>query len=300
MIVDQVSQTTKEMLCEHRQHSSQILSSVTHMVQLIEESPSTRAALNVSLGNFRQLTLEPASQINDTGALIPRSRLLQPDGTASTSVVRISKIQKATICTSYCACKCHRFRHIRPPRILSNIFGYGYVEAAGSFFWKTQCDTLLCKAHVAPRHVSVQYRLPQWLASRMIVMWFTSCPPCSPELLLRVPRVVDRRNAAFEEIWLDSDLESWKVAIMKGDCTPYDVNDRGESLLTVRTSMKTLTLKRLINNKNYPVALFILPLGPSISSFKLSRILETIICHARGWAHNLGKPNYSHKPVPIY
>ena len=250
--MDLVSQAQNQILSEQRQYNNQVLSAVAHLVQLVEESPSTRAALTSSLGNFRQLTLEPASEANDTAALIPRCKTFQPDGTASTSVFSFSKVQKAAVCTAYCACKCHRFWQFRPPKILSNILGHGYVETAGSFFRKTQCDTLLCKTSVALR-VSVQYRLPQWLASRMIVMWLTSSPPCSPELLLRVPRVVDRENAAFRAVFC-IDVEVLEHAVTKGDCTPYDVNEDGDTLISVRTAMKTLKLKRPITDKNHPVA----------------------------------------------
>ena len=251
MSVNQISQNVVELLSEQRQNSNQMLSAFAHLVQLIEESPSTRAALNGSLGKFRQLTLAATSQANDTEALIPRSRIPQPDGTPSTNVFCITKVQKAAICTAWCACKCHRSRIIEPPRILSNVFGHGYIETAGSFFRETQCDTLLCKSRVAPR-VSVQYNLPQWLASRMIVMWLASCPPCGPELSLRVPRVVDSTNAAFAAI--DSDVESLKLAITKGDCRPDDVNEFGDNLLGVSTAMKILTFNRLNNDMIDPVA----------------------------------------------
>ena len=237
--VDQVSQNMEELLSHQRQNSNQMLSAFAHLVQLIEESPSTRAALTGSLGNFRQLTFEPVSQPNEMGALTTRSKAFQPDGT-SASVTRVSKVPKATFCTAYCACKCHHFRRIGSPRMLSNIFGHGFAETAGSFLRRTQCDTVLCKAQAAPR-VSVQYRLPQWLASRMVVMWLTSCPPCSPELLLRVPRVVDRRNEAFQA--MHSDVESFELAITRGDCTPYDVNENGENILSVGTTMKTFPIK---------------------------------------------------------
>ena len=235
MSINQVSQAQNRILSEHQEHSNQILSAVAHLVQLVEESPSTRAALSGSLGNFRQLTLESASEVNDTQALFTSSKTLQPNGTTSTSVLSVGRVQKATICAVNCACKCHRFRQIAPPRILANAFGYGYVETAGSFFRKTRCDTLLCRARATPR-VEVQYRLPQWLASRMIVMWLSSCPPRSPELLLRVPRVVDSENAAFGAI--RSDVESFKLAITKGDCTPDDVNEYGCTIFNVRTAMK--------------------------------------------------------------
>ena len=246
MSIDQVSRAQNQILSEQQRYSNQVLSAVAHLVQLVEESPSTQAALAGSLGNFRQLTLEPASEADRMGALIPRNKTLQPDGIVSTSEVRVSKVHKVPICTANCACKCHLFREIGPPRILSNVLGHGYVKTEGSFLRKTQCDTVLCKAHAAPR-VSVQYRLPQWLASRMIFMWLTSCPRSGPEFLLRVPRVVDRGNAAFRAVI--SDVETFKLAITKGDCTPYDVNEFGFTIFSVRTAMKTLTWERLINDK---------------------------------------------------
>ncbi|KAM0803804.1 ankyrin repeat-containing domain protein [Usnea florida] len=227
--MDQVSQSQNQILSEQRQYNNQVLSAVAHLVQLVEESPSTQASLTSSLGNFRQLTLEPPPIANGTGVLMTKDKVSQSDGIVSTTGLRVSKVQKVNICIARCACKCHRFRRIGPPRILSNVFGHGYVMTAGSFFRKTQCDSALCKAQAAPR-VSVQYHLPQWLAARMIFMWLTSCPPCSPELLLRVPRVVDGNNAAFRAVFLD--VESFKLAITKGDCRPDDVDEAGNTILT--------------------------------------------------------------------
>ena len=287
MSIDQVSQAQNQILSEQQKYSNQVLSAVAHLVQLVEESPSTRAALTGSLGNFRQLTLEPVSQANDMGEPTTRSKALQSNGTAPASVYRVSKFQRVAICTANCACKCHNFRQIESPRILSNILGHGYVETTGTFFRKTQCDTLICKAQAAPR-VSVKYRLPQWLASRMIFMWLTSCPP-SPELLLRVPRIVDSRNAAFQAIYPDE--ESFKLAIMKGDCTPDDVNEYGENLLNVRAAMKTLKLKRPVNDNNHPVARDIFCLGQIDVLIELSRILESIIYHAHDRAKYLDVSN---------
>ena len=209
-----------------------------------------------------------------------RGKVSQSEETVSTSIPRVTKTQKATICTAYCTCKCQSFQKIGPPRILSNVFGHGYVMITGSFFGKTQCDSLLCKAQAAPR-IAVQYHLPQWLAARMILMWLTSCPPCSPELSLRVPRVLEDENAAF------ADVESFRLAVTKGDCTPYDVNQFGITIFTVRTAMKTLTLKRLIDDKHCSVAHFMSCLGQIDSSLELSRILEFLIRHGPGRANSL-------------
>ena len=70
------------------------------------------------------------------------------------------------------------------------------------------------------------------MASRMIQMWFTSSPPCGPELLLRVSRILMDDNSAIQALHND-DIEMLKVAITRGDCTPYDVDENGDTLLTV-------------------------------------------------------------------
>lgn len=229
------------MLSEHRQLSDKILPAVALLFQRLEESPSNRAALTGSLGNVRQLTLEPASQVNQNSANFPDCTSLQMDQTASKlhlrNGLRIGKTQTLNICDTDCICKCHVRRQLNAPGILSKVLGHGYIQTAGPSMLGTQCDTDSCKARAAPR-LSVQYFLPKWLVSRMILMLFTSQPGCSPELLLRVPRVVDRRsNDAFLAIrW--GDAKDLKAAIRNGSCTPYDVDQNGDTLLTVSMAYK--------------------------------------------------------------
>lgn len=245
--LDQVSRVTNQTLSEHRQLSNQILPilpALAQLVQLLEESPSTQSALAGSLGTVRQLTLESDPQANDTVAKITETETLQADQTVSKlhpqSILRVRKIQRVSICAIGCACKCHVFRRFGASGTLSKIFGRGYIQTAGSFILGTQCDTESCRALTAPR-ISVQYLLPQWLASRMIFVWLTSSPPCGPELLLRVPRVVSHSNAAFIAVAL-RDVESLKLALTNGDCTTYDVDQYGDNLLSVRTAIENSVL----------------------------------------------------------
>ena len=237
----EVSQVANQMLSQQREFSHQILAAFTVLVQRLEESPSTRAVLAGSLGNIRQLTLEPASQASNTVSNVIGSTTLQAGQTApqlhSRSRLHISQVRRVNICDIRCACNCHAWRQLGAQGILSKAFGRGYVQTAGSPILGTPCDTKSCKAHAAPR-ISVQYYLPPWLASRMILMWFTSSSPCSPEFLLKVPRVVDHRNAAFKAV-RRGNIESLKFAIMNGECTPDDVDEDGETLFSVRISVKT-------------------------------------------------------------
>ena len=249
--MDQVSQDVNQIRSEQQQFWGQVvpdLALVKQLLvkQLLEESPSTRAALTGSLGNVRQLTLESTSLPNSTSAKISESQTLRVGQTASKLDLldrfRVGKVQTVSICDANCACKCHIRRRLNAPGILSKVFGHGYVQAIGYPLLGARCNTDSCKAHAAPR-ISIQYFLPRWLISRMIYIWFTSSPSCSPELLLRVPRLVDRRaNKAFlalrRYVHGRGELE---IAMRNGDCTPYDVDEHGDTLFTVRVSIEIFT-----------------------------------------------------------
>ena len=72
----------------------------------------------------------------------------------------------------------------------------------------------------------------------MIFMWFTSSPPYAPEFVLRVPRVIDHENNNAFEAAKRGDLGLLKSAITNGDCTPYDIDIFGRTLLAVRINIK--------------------------------------------------------------
>ena len=213
---------------------------MTLLSQLLEESPSTRSALTGSLGSIRQLRHEPAVQENDTLTRFTSSEIQRTDQKATRpqfeGSIRVSKIQKISICNPYCKCKCHVKISIGAPSILSKVFGCGYVQIPGSIIFGNQCDTETCKAHVAPR-VSMQYCLPQWLASRMVLMWITSSPMYGLELLIKIPRVLERHNAAFAAV-LANDPEKLETALRRGECRPYDVDKHGLNLFEVWSALE--------------------------------------------------------------
>ena len=213
---------------------------MTVLTQLLEESPPTRAALTRSLGNIRQLSVEPTVPENSAVAESTESGIHQANQYATESYsqrsISISKIQKFSICNAYCNCQCHVQRSISVPSILSKIFGRGYVQKAGSMIFGNQCDTEMCRAQAAPR-VSIQYYLPQWLACRMVLMWMTCSPLYGVELLIKTPRVLERHSAAFAAVWAD-DSRKLEVALRRGECTSYDVDHHGLNLFEVWSAFK--------------------------------------------------------------
>lgn len=72
----------------------------------------------------------------------------------------------------------------------------------------------------------------------MIFMWFTSSPPYAPEFVLRVPRVIDSLNDIAFKAVLERNLDLLKSVITNGDCTPYDIDTLGRTLLAVRINIK--------------------------------------------------------------
>ena len=110
-VTNQVLSEQRKIISEQRQLSNQILPAVALLVQLLEESPSTQAALTSSLGNIRQLSFESGSQANNTMATADQSRVLPEVQITSKvhpqSTLRIGRSQTIRICDQFCVCKCH-------------------------------------------------------------------------------------------------------------------------------------------------------------------------------------------------
>lgn len=228
-----ISHVAYQLLHEHRQSSNQITSAITHLEQLLGGSPSARAALTGPLAKLPHLSLEPAPKADSTVANRTETKVPRPSLSVSKPHPerRFGNLQQFSPCDASCVCKCHVYRRLGALGNLSSLFGQGFIQTAACPIPKFLCDTDLCRAQAAP-FVYMQYCLPKWLASRMVLIWLAPTWAPSPELLLRVPRVVERSNEAFRAIRFGG-VEDLKTAITTGDCTPYDVDEYGDTLLTV-------------------------------------------------------------------
>ena len=65
------------------------------------------------------------------------------------------------------------------------------------------------------------------------VIRYTSSPLHAPEWLIKVPRLVERKDNPGIHAIQDGDLPTFKLLIANGECTPYDVYEDGESMLQV-------------------------------------------------------------------
>lgn len=81
----------------------------------------------------------------------------------------------------------------------------------------------------------------------MILGYFASSPNCSPELLLRVPRVIEGGSHRFYRL-MAGESEDLIAAITKGDYMPYDVDEFGRTLLCVRLAISNLIPEGFVND----------------------------------------------------
>ena len=208
---------------------------LSQLCQRIEESQATQAAMMRLLGNFRQIDVNTAS---DNGAALLESLespavtpMIARPRTRSRREFHIQNLQIQSSCPVTCTCNCHQTWKIYSPWRLRKLFGYSKIEGAGLPCFRGGCNLRSCKGKRAT-FVHVNFFLPAVMASRMISLRFTSSPLYGPELLLRIPRVLHTDTNAYTSI-LYGELDDVKRSISAGEFKPWDVDDRGQSLITV-------------------------------------------------------------------
>lgn len=129
-------------------------------------------------------------------------------------------------CRSFCCCSCHQVQQ-------GYVSGYGVFEISGFHFlnFGNSCDVVSCKGPIR-LSIKVGICLPKWFARRMLSLWFTSTPLHGPELLLRVPRMVSNDSPIIKALE-EGNFASFKMLVADGQGSPYDVDQDGNSFLTV-------------------------------------------------------------------
>ena len=140
-------------------------------------------------------------------------------------------------CSLWCSCACHS----RKTFYVSSYFGTlsGYVS--GVSLLGRRCVEYGCRCPTSPSG-SIVYRFPNWFWDRLFTMTVSSSPVCGPEINIRFPRV-----ASPSELFLfamHGDLKGVQNLFSKGTATPWDVNERGSSVLYV--SLKLCTFNSLV------------------------------------------------------
>ena len=201
---------------------------ISHLARHVEASESMQTSLMGLLGPFRQVYSKDARE-----AHVVSSKDVAPSKSFAVyqETLHVQTPRKLKTCPSTCSCGCHMLGKTSIPYNLRYLFGRGSIKTKGPPMDTKLCNKSSCR-RTASRHVYLEYILSSWIAIRMLSMLYTSSPTHSPEFLIRFPRLVSLGNDGFQAVW-NGDLEQLRCLVACGECTPDDVDERGDSLLAV-------------------------------------------------------------------
>jgi len=136
-------------------------------------------------------------------------------------------------CDPWCACLCHKRQRWKMPMSLQNLLGDLYLGYPGAFFSRTECTETMCRRPSA-QNTKFIYRLPPWLAARVIMADLGGPSPS-----LRAARVVER-SAPIMQCSRNGDVEGIKMLFRSGLASPWDEDPIGQTPLLVSSSFETL------------------------------------------------------------
>ena len=207
---------------------------VACLPQVLEEVQSTGSAVSRFLNNFPHHTLQlssdpPSVPDNPHNSIVDINTHPRSGGQ-----LQLQKTYKVARCYSSCPCECHRTSYKWSNESLGRIFGRVYLENQGPSWFRAPRHIQSCNAS-AVSQTRVIYIIPTWLAMKAVYIRYKSSPLSGPECLIRTPRLVKSRNDLFTV-----NLSYFRSAIANGECTPYDIDESGCSLLYVSEHVNRL------------------------------------------------------------
>ena len=180
----------------------------------------------------------PMDMWNPTGSISRRSSILSSSEEAFESFMCEKDIVEVLVnpqskCSTACTCACHRKSSSRTPEYLDLVLGSMFTGYKGSPQGSRSCDAKTClKQSLRTSVASVMYMFPRWwIWNLAISMRF------APEYQFRVLRVRSKSDPVFKALTALK-LPSVRKMIQLGHASVLDVNEDGQSLLTVRYSAK--------------------------------------------------------------
>jgi len=195
----------------------------------IEQSSSTQEVLAEILGNFRQVTSEMnlGAKTNYPTPSLTTSDFKRRDARMKFDAERGMKSPRFTkTCRKACQCACHRDSSKRSS-------GFMYLQFSGLSFsyGRALCDMHACE-NSRGSFVSVSYCLPRWIASRNLSFWIGYSSLHGMNQSLKIRRMVSSSSPIAQAV-IEGSLESFDKLVARGEGSPHDVDEFGDSFLTV-------------------------------------------------------------------
>lgn len=134
-------------------------------------------------------------------------------------------IADQTSCWSDCACLCHRRSSFKSPAVLKKISGQLFLGYNGSLVFQQRCTVPTCRTKSA-KSPQISYYFPKWFVQRAITISMTTTAFGTPNLNLKVRRVVSEMSDLFR-LSRFGDVEGCQTLFSKQQASPDDVNPIG-------------------------------------------------------------------------
>ena len=128
-------------------------------------------------------------------------------------------------CASDCACACHRRQNMRTPPILKKLAGSLMLGYNGSLILQQRCTVPTCRKR-SDKSPQLSYYFPSWFVQRAVTLSFTSTAFGTPNLNLKVRRVVSETSELFR-LSRFGDVGGVQELFSAQEASPDDVNPIG-------------------------------------------------------------------------
>ena len=160
----------------------------------------------------------------DTALPLDLSREVDPPQTQAITLRTISNKP----CGSFCSCACHKMSQIRSPGLFDRLLGSIFIGYDALPLVTKPCNSSRCaKGNVSSTVVS--YIFPRWFINCVVML---QTRPPTPEPVLRILRIRPNDSEIFKAL-RNQDISKVRRMIADGNASVRDVNEDGESLITV-------------------------------------------------------------------
>lgn len=199
------------------------------MIRTVIQPPHTPRDLNVP-----EIDSQPEGESQQL-EISPINPLISAE--ASSSIIQSIdlRITRVMVCGCFCPCSCHRKRYFKSPTFLNQVLGSLFVGYNALPFLTTPCDSPQCRRN-ALSTTSLYYTFPHWFLDRIVAM--KSRHP-GPDLQLKVLRIRPNDSEIFSAV-VHQNTSKVREILAAGDASVLDVNEEGESLLTVSSFVTSM------------------------------------------------------------
>jgi hypothetical protein len=209
-----------------------VLTAILSQVSMLQHSIDPSKNLQL----FPRSTIAKLIQNNISPTNYPGDSQTESNNSGSHELISITTRSRLLrkVCRPWCSCICHSKRSVKTPALWKNVLGSVFVGYSGVPVLTPACDETSCLQRTT-FGADITYYFPTWLISRAISVNLSASTFGTPELSLRMPRMINWAAPLWYGARIGDQIRV-EMLFSEGNASPYDVNAYGQSSLHVRPS----------------------------------------------------------------